>query len=180
LAWPPRDHGWRPCCGGKLSKLDEDITETLEVVPRQWKVIQTVREKLSCRSCETISQPAAPFHPIARGRAGPQLLAMILEAKFGQHLPLNRLSEIYAREGIELSVSTIADWVGTCTATLTPLMALIDMHVLAAARLHGDDTAVPVLAKRRTITGRVWAYFRDDRPFAGPAPPTAMFRYSRD
>lgn len=169
-----------PCCGGKLSKLGEDITETLEVVPRQWKVIQTVREKFSCRSCESITQPPAPFHPIARGRAGPQLLAMILEAKFGQHLPLNRLSETYAREGIELSVSTIADWVGACTASLAPLMALIDAHVLAATRLHGDDTTVPVLAKGRTITGRVWTYVRDDRPFAGPAPPAAMFRYSRD
>lgn len=169
-----------PCCGGKLSKLGEDITETLEVIPRQWKVIQTVREKFSCRSCETITQPPAPFHPIARGRAGPQLLAMILEAKFGQHLPLNRLSEIYAREGIELSVSTIADWVGACTASLAPMMALIDAHVLAAARLHGDDTTVPVLARGRTITGRVWTYVRDDRPFAGPAPPAATFRYSRD
>ena len=169
-----------PGCGGKLVKLGEDVTDTIEVVPRQWKVIQTVREKFSCRSCETITQPPAPFHPIARGRAGPQLLAMILEAKFGQHLPLNRLSETYAREGIELSVSTIADWVGACTANLAPLMALIDAHVLAAARLHGDDTTVPVLAKGRTITGRVWTYVRDDRPFAGPAPPAAMFRYSRD
>lgn len=169
-----------PCCGGRLSKLGEDVTETLEVVPRQWKVIQTVREKFSCRSCETITQPPAPFHPIARGRAGPQLLAMILVAKFGQHLPLNRLSETYAREGIELSVSTIADWVGACTAGLAPLMALIDAHVLAGARLHGDDTTVPVLAKGQTITGRVWTYVRDDRPFAGPAPPAAMFRYSRD
>jgi transposase len=168
------------CCGGRLSKLGEDITETLEVVPRQWKVIQTVRERFSCRSCETITQPPAPFHPITRGRAGPQLLAMILEAKFGQHLPLNRLSETYAREGIELSVSTIADWVGACTATLMPLMALIDAHVLTAARLHGDDTTVPVLARGRTIIGRVWTYVRDDRPFAGPAPPAAMFRYSRD
>ncbi|MDO9714033.1 IS66 family transposase [Paracraurococcus sp. LOR1-02] len=169
-----------PCCGGRLSKLGEDITETLEVVPRQWKVVQAVREKFSCRSCETITQPPAPFHPIARGRAGPQLLAMILEAKFGQHLPLNRLSEIYAREGVELSVSTIADWVGTCTAMLAPLTVLINLHVLAAARLHGDDTTVPVLARGRTITGRVWTYVRDDRPFAGPAPPAAMFRYSRD
>lgn len=168
------------CCGGRLSKLGEDITETLEVVPRQWKVIQTVREKFSCRSCESITQPPAPFHPIARGRAGPQLLAMILEAKFGQHLPLNRLSETYTREGIELSVSTIADWVGACTANLAPMMALIDAHVLAAQRLHGDDTTVPVLAKGRTITGRVWTYVRDDRPFAGPEPPAAMFRYSRD
>ena len=169
-----------PCCGGRLSKLGEDVTETLEVVPRQWKVVQTVRERFSCRSCETTTQPPAPFHPIARGRAGPNLPAMILEAKFGQHLPLNRQSEIYAREGIDLSVSTIADWVGACTATLTPLMALIDAHVLAAERLHGDDTTVPVLARGKTLTGRVWTYVRDDRPFAGPAPPAAMFRYSRD
>lgn len=169
-----------PCCGGRLSKLGEDITETLEVVPRQWKAIQTVREKFSCRHCETITQPPAPFHPIARGRVGPQLLAMILEAKFGQHLPLNRLCETYAREGIELSISAVADWVGACTAGLAPMMALIDAHVLAAARLHGDDTAVPVPARGRTIIGWVWTYVRDDRPFAGPAPPAATFRYSRD
>jgi transposase len=127
-----------PCCGGKLAKLGEDITETLEVVPRSWKVIQTVREKWTCRACETISQPPAPFHPIARGRAGPNLLAMILEAKFGQHLPLNRQSETYAREGIELDVSTLADWVGACTAILAPLTELIRAHVMAAERLHGD------------------------------------------
>ena len=97
-----------PCCGGKLAKLGEDITETLEVIPRQFKVIQTVRERFTCRACETITQPPAPFHPIARGRAGPELLATILEAKFGQHLPLNRQSETFAREGIELDVSTLA------------------------------------------------------------------------
>jgi transposase len=169
-----------PCCGGKLSKLGEDIAETLEVEPLRWKVIQTVRERFSCRSCETVTQPPAPFHPIARGRAGPNLLAMILEAKFGQHLPLNRQSETYALQGVELSVSTIADWVGACTANLAPLMALIDAHVLAAARLHGDDTTVPVLARGKTATGRLWTYVRDDRPFGGPAPPAAMFRYSRD
>ncbi len=169
-----------PCCGGKLSRLGEDIAETLEVEPIRWKVIQTVRERFSCRSCETVTQPPAPFHPIARGRAGPNLLAMILEAKFGQHLPLNRQSEAYALQGIGLSVSTIADWVGACTANLAPLMALIDGHVLAAERLHGDDTTVPVLARGKTITGRVWTYVRDDRPFGGRAPPAAMFRYSRD
>jgi hypothetical protein len=149
-------------------------------VPRQWKVIQTVREKFSCRSCETITQPPAPFHPIARGRAGPQLLAMILEAKFGQHLPLNRLCETYARKGIEISISTVADWVGACTAGLAPMMALIDAHVLAAARLHGDDTTVPVLARGRTIVGRVWTYVRDDRPFADTVAPAACFFYSPD
>jgi transposase len=169
-----------PCCSGKLSKLGEDVTETLEVIPRQWKVVQTVRERFSCRNCEVITQPPAPFHPIIRGRAGPNLLAMILEAKFGQHLPLNRQSETFAREGIELSVSTIADWVGACTAMLAPLVLLIDAHALAAARLHGDDTTVPLLAKGQTVTARLWTYVRDDRPFAGPAPPAAMFRYSRD
>ena len=156
------------------------MTETLELVPRRWKVVQTVREKFVCRACETITQPPAPFHPIARGRAGPELLATILDAKFAQHLPLNRQSEVFAREGIELDTSTLADWVGACTATLSPLVALIRAHVLAAERLHGDDTTVPVLAKGKTTTGRLWAYVRDDRPFAGPAPPAALFHYSPD
>ena len=169
-----------PCCGGMLAKFGETITETLEVIPRQWKVIQTVREKFTCRSCEKITQPPAPFHPIARGRAGANLLAMILEAKFGQHLPLNRQSETFAREGIALDVSTLADWVGACSATLAPLVTLIQAHVMAAARLHGDDTTVPVLAKGKTTTGRLWTYVRDDRPFAGPAPPAAIFYYSPD
>ncbi len=169
-----------PCCNGRLVKLGETITETLEVIPRQWKVVQTVREKFSCRTCETITQPPAPFHPIARGRAGPELLAMILEAKFGQHLPLNRQSESYDLEGIPLDVSTLGGWVGACTAALAPLLALIHQHVLAAERLHGDDTTVPVLAKGKTITGRLWTYVRDDRPFGGPEPPAAVFFYSPD
>ena len=169
-----------PCCGGALSKLGEAVTETLESVPRQWKVIQTVREKFACRACERITQPPAPFHPIARGRAGPNLLAMILDSKFGNHQPLNRQSEVYAREGIDLDVSTLADWVGACTAMLNPLIALIRNHVLAAERIHGDDTTVPVLAKGQTVTGRLWTYVRDDRPFGGSAPPAAMFYYSRD
>ncbi len=169
-----------PCCQGKLSKLGEDVTETLEVVPRHWKVVQTVRERFACRACEAVTQPPAPFHAIARGRAGPELLATILEAKFGQHLPLNRQSETFAREGIELDVSTMADWVGACTATLAPLTALIRAHVLAADRIHGDDTTVPVLARGKTSTGRLWTYVRDDRPFGGPAPPAAVFHYSPD
>ncbi len=169
-----------PCCKGRLAKLGEDVTETLEVIPRQWKVVQTVRERFTCRACESITQPPAPFHPIARGRAGPELLAMILEAKFGQHLPLNRQSETYAREGVEIDVSTMADWVGACTATLAPLTALIEAHVMAAERVHGDDTTVPVLAKNKTVTGRLWTYVRDDQPFGGPEPPAAVFYYSRD
>ena len=170
-----------PCCGSaKLSKLGEDITETLEVIPRQWKVIQTVREKFSCRECEKITQPPAPFHVTPRGFAGPNLLAMILFEKFGQHQPLNRQSERYRREGIDLSVSTLADQVGACTTALRPLHALIERHVLAAERLHGDDTTVPILAKGKTVTGRIWTYVRDDRPFGGHAPPAALYYASRD
>jgi transposase len=170
-----------PCCGSsKLSKLGEDITETLEVVPRQWKVIQTVREKFSCRDCETITQPPAPFHVTPRGFTGPNLLAMILFEKFGQHQPLNRQSERYRREGVDLSLSTLADQVGACTAVLQPLHALIEQHVLAAERLHGDDTNVPILAKGQTVKGHIWTYVRDDRPFGGRAPPAAVFYASRD
>jgi transposase len=153
---------------------------TLEVIPRSWKVIQTVREKFSCRRCETIAQPPAPFHVTPRGFAGPNLLAMILFEKFGQHQPLNRQSERYRREGIDLSVSTLADQVGACTAALQPLHALIEAHVLAAGRLHGDDTTVPILAKGKTIKGHIWAYVRDDRPFEGRAPPAALYYASRD
>ena len=169
------------CCGStKLSKLGEDVTETLEVIPRQWKVIQTVREKFSCRECERITQPPAPFHVTPRGFAGPNLLAMILFEKFGQHQPLNRQSERYRREGIDLSLSTLADQVGACTTALQPLYTLIERHVLAAERLHGDDTTVPILAKGKTVKGRVWTYVRDDRPFGGRAPPAALYYASRD
>src|SRR5437868_12958991 len=170
-----------PCCGdNRLRKLGEDMTETLELVPRQWKVIQHVREKFSCRACEAITQPPAPSHPIARGRAGPKLLAHILFAKYGLHLPLNRQSDVYEREGIDLDVSTLADWVGAATATLMPLVDVIRAHVFAAERIHADDTTVPVLATGKTRIGRLWTYVRDDRPFAGPDPPAAMFFYSRD
>jgi transposase len=169
-----------PCCGGVLHKLGEDVTETLELVPRQWKVIQHVREKFSCRSCEAITQPPAPSHPIARGRAGPGLLAHILFAKYGLHLPLNRQSAAYAREGIDLDVSTLADWVGAAAATLMPLIAVIRAHVFAAERIHADDTTVPVLAKGKTRTGRLWTYVRDDQRFGGRDPPAAAFFYSAD
>lgn len=169
-----------PECGGPVRKLGEDITETIECVPRQWKVVEHVREKVSCRRCETISQPPAPSHPIARGRAGPHLLALVLAAKYGEHLPLTRQSRIYAQEGVELEVSTLADWVGAAAAGLMPVVLAIRAHVFAAERLHADDTTVPVLAKERTKTGRLWAYVRDDRPFAGPDPPAVAFFYSPD
>jgi transposase len=170
-----------PCCGGgTLRKIGEDVTETLELIPRQWKVVQHVREKFSCRACEAITQPPAPSHPIARGRAGPKLLAHVLFSKYSLHLPLNRQSATYAREGIDLDVSTLADWVGAAAATLMPLVTTILMHVFAGERIHADDTTVPVLAKGKTRTGRLWTYVRDDRPFAGPDPPAAVFFYSRD
>ncbi|MHA6766184.1 IS66 family transposase [Sphingobium sp. MK2] len=170
-----------PCCGsGRLSKLGEDVTETLEVIPRQWKVIQTVRERFSCRSCEAITRPPAPFHVVPRGLMGPSLLAMILFEKFGTHQPLNRQRDRYAREGVELSLSTLADQIGACAAVLRPLYLLIEAHVLAAERLHGDDTTLPVLAPVKTDIARLWTYVRDDRPFGGLDPPAALFRYSRD
>lgn len=169
------------CCGGsRLSKLGEDVTETLEVIPRQWKVIQTVREKVSCRDCEAVAQAPAPFHVLPRGWAGPNLLAMIIFEKFGQHQPLNRQAERYAREGVPLSLSTLADQVGGVTAVLTPLFERIRAHVLDAERLHGDDTTVPVLAKGKTEIARLWTYVRDDAPFGGSSPPAAIFHYSRD
>ena len=169
------------CCGSeKLSKIGEDVTETLEVIPRRWKVIQTVREKFTCRDCEKIGQPPAPFHATPRGWAGPNLLASIVFEKYGQHQPLNRQRDRYAREGVDLSLSTLADQVGACTVALRPLHDLIARHVLAAERLHGDDTPVPVLARGKCATGRAWVYVRDDRPFAGADPPAVLFRYSRD
>lgn len=169
------------CCGStKLAKLGEDVTETLEVIPRQWKVIQYVREKFTCRHCEKISQAPAPFHVIARGRVGPSLLAMVLHSKFALHQPLNRQSEGYAREGIDLPLSTLADEVGACVAVLQPLVDLIRTHVMAGARIHGDDTTVPLLAKGKTVQARLWTYVRDDRPFGGSDPPAAIYYFSRD
>jgi transposase len=169
------------CCGGtRLRKLGEDVTSTLEVIPRQWKVIETVREKYTCRDCEKISQAPAPFHVIARGWAGPSLLAMILFEKFGQHQPLNRQAGRYALEGVPISLSTMADAVGSSCTALDPVLSLVATHVMAAERLHGDDTTVPVLAKGKTDTGRCWVYVRDDKPFGGTSPLAAMFYYSRD
>ena len=169
------------CCGGnRLRKLGEDVTRTLETQPRRWKVIETVREKFTCRDCEKITQAPAPFHVIARGWAGPSLLAMIVFEKFGQHQPLNRQAERYALEGVPIALSTMADAVGSVCVALDPLGRLVESHVMAAERLHGDDTTVPVLSKGKTDTGRCWIYVRDDRPFGGTGPPAAMFYYSRD
>lgn len=174
-----------PCacgkCGGiRLRKLGEVVSKTLECEPRRWKIIEHVREKFSCRDCEAITEPPAPSHPIPRGFAGPSLLAMVLVSKFLLHQPLNRQSATYAREGIELDVSTLADRVGACVVALDPIIQAIRAYVLSAQRIHADDTTVPVLAKLKTVTGRIWTYVRDDRPFGGKDPPAAMFYYSRN
>jgi transposase len=173
-----------PCacgkCGGlRLRKLGEVVSKTLECEPRRWKIIEHVREKFSCRDCEAITEPPAPSHPIPRGFAGPSLLAMVLVAKFLEHQPLNRQSAAFAREGIEIDSSTLADRVGACVAALDPMIEALGAHVLSAERIHADDTTVPVLAKMKTATGRIWVYVRDDRPFGGKDPPAAFFRYSR-
>ena len=169
------------CCGSdKLAKLGEDVTETLEAIPRKLWVRQTVREKFTCRDCEKISQPPAPFHVIARGHVGASVLAMILYDKYVLHQPLNRQSAEFEREGVELGSSTLGDHVGSAAAVLRPMFDRIEAHVFAAERLHGDDTTVPLLAKGKTITARLWDYVRDDKPFGGTDPPAAVFYFSRD
>src|SRR3954470_10896177 len=169
------------CCGSaRLSKLGEDVTETLEEIPRRFKVIETVREKFTCRDCEAISQPPAPFHATPRGFIGPHLLATILFDKFGMHSPLNRQSARLTCEGIALSTSTLADQVGFGTSALRPVFDLIEKHVFVAERLHGDDTTIPIRAKSQCTTGRIWTYVRDDQPFGGPAPPAAVYYASSD
>jgi transposase len=171
-----------PNCGGAMRKLGEDVTEVLEYVPASFKVIRHVRPKLSCRVCETIVQTPMPSLPIERGRPGPGLLAHVLVAKYADHLPLYRQSGIYAREGVELERSTLADWVGRSVALLDPLVAALRKEVVASDVLHGDDTPVPVLAPGRgsTKTGRLWTYVRDGRPHGSKEPPAAVFFYSPD
>jgi transposase len=172
-----------PCacdkCGSpRLRKLGEEITKTLECEPRRWKIIERARGKFTCRDCESVTETPAPSHPIPRGFAGPSLLAMILVDKFLLHQPLNRQSATFAREGVEIDTSTLADRVGACVVALEPMVEAIRRHVLAAERIHADDTTVPVLAKAKTKTGRLWVYLRDDRPFGGSLPPAAFLRYS--
>ncbi len=169
-----------PDCGGALTDFGEDISEVLEYVPASFKVIRHVRPKRRCNDCEAIIQVPAPMRPIARGLAGPGLLAQVLVAKYCDHLPLYRQSAIYAREGVELSRSTLADWVGSTTALLAPLGDALAAHVLSARSIHGDDTPVPVLAPGtgKTRTARLWTYVRDEQPHGGEAPPAVFFRYS--
>ena len=171
-----------PNCGGAMRRLGEDVTEAPEYVPASFKVIRHVRPKLSCRICETIVQAPMPSLPIERGRPGPGLLAHVLVAKYADHLPLYRQSGIYAREGVDIERSTLADWVGRSAALLDPLVAALRKEVMASGVLHGDDTPVPVLAPGlgKTKTGRLWAYVRDGRPHGGQRPPAAVYFYSPD
>jgi transposase len=171
------------CCGGKvLRRIADELTEVLEYVPSSFKVMQHVRPKLSCRACETIVQAPLPSFPIERGRPGPGLLAHVAVSKFADGLPLHRQSVIYARQGVDLDRSTMADWMGSAAALLRPLVEAIRQHVCAGPVLHADDTTVPVLAPGlgRTKTGRLWAAVRDERTWAGAAPPAAFYCYSPD
>ena len=176
------DHDCCPDCGGKLRELGEDVAEMLERVRACFKVIRHVRPKLSCDGCDRIVQAPAPSRPIDRGLAGPGLLAHVLVSKYADHLPLYRQSEIYSREGVDLDRSTLAGWVGATSELLTPLVEAVRSHVMAATKLHADDTPVPVLApgNGKTKTGRLWTYVRDDRAFADPTAPAVWFAYSPD
>jgi len=171
-----------PACGGALRAFGEDVAEILEYVPARFKVIRHVRPKFSCTACQQIVQAPAPSRPIARGLAGPGLLAHVLVSKYVDHLPLNRQSQIYARESVDLDRSTLADWVGQASALLRPLVDALQRHVLEGDKLHADDTPVPVLCPGRGTTkqGRLWTYVRDDRPSGGSDPPAVWSAYSPD
>jgi transposase len=171
-----------PNCGGTLRPLGEDVTEVLEYVPGSFKVIRHVRPKESCRTCESIAQAPVPSLPIQRGIAGAGVLAHVLTAKFCDHLPLYRQAEIFARQGIDLDRSTLSDWVGQSAALVRPLVDAVGAHVMAAERVHADDTTVPVLdpGRGKTKTGRLWCYACDDRPFGGQSPPAVRYFYSPD
>lgn len=171
-----------PGCGGELRPLGEDVTEVLEYVPGHFKVVQHIRPKLSCRACGSIAQAELPSLPILRGRPGPGLLAHLLVAKYADHLPLYRQSEIYARQGIDLDRSTLAQWVGRAVWLLDPLVEALARDVMRSPKLHADDTPVPVLdpGRGKTKQGRLWVYARDDRPWQGLDPPAALYRYTPD
>jgi len=171
-----------PACGGEMRKVGEDVTEILDYIPGHFEVIKHVRPAFSCRRCESMVQMPMPSLPIERGQPSAGLLAHVLVGKYCDHLPLYRQSGIYAREGVELDRGTLADWVGKATALVSPLVEAIADHVMAAEKLHVDDTPVPVLAPGtgKTKTGRLWVYLRDERPHGGQAPPAVVYRYSPD
>lgn len=171
-----------PECGGTLRPAGEDVSEMIEWIPGRYKVLRHVRPKLSCDRCEKLVQAPAPARPIARGIAGPALLAHVLVSKYQDHLPLYRQSQIFAREGVELERSTLADWVGGASELLAPLVQSLGRYVFAAQKVHADDIPVPVLCPGRGSTrqARLWTYVRDDRPAGSHEPPAVFFRYSPD
>ena len=171
-----------PECGGALRRLGEDVSEVLEYVPEHWKVLKHVRPKYACGDCQRIVQANAPSRPIERSYAGPGLLAHVLVAKYCDHLPFYRQSQIYARDGVDLDRATLADWGGAASALVDPLLGALEAYVMGAEKLHADDTPIPVLAPGtgKTKTGRLWTYGRDDRPAASTDPPAVLFRYSPD
>jgi transposase len=175
-------HNCCPDCGGALRQFGEDVSEQLERVPATYKVIRHVRPKFACSGCERVVEAPAPARPIDRGLPGPALLAHVLVSKYGDHLPLYRQSQIYAREGVDLDRSTLAGWVGAASELLAPLVDEIRKHVLVASKIHADDTPVPVLApgNGKTKTGRLWTYVRDDRPAGCSTAPAVWFTYSED
>ena len=171
-----------PACGGTMRLLGEDVAELLEYIPDRFKVIRHIRPKLACSRCEKIVQAPAPSRPIARGIAGPGMLAHVLVSKYADHLPLCRQSQIYARAGLELDRSTLSDWVGGAHALLEPLIEALGRHVLSGTHLHADDTPYPVLAPGtgKTKMARIWTYVRDERPWASSTPAAVLFRYTPD
>jgi transposase len=171
-----------PDCGGDLKHLGDDVCEMLELEPLRFKVVRQVRPKLACASCDTIVQAPAPARPIERGMAGPGLLAHMLVAKYADHVPLYRQAEMYAREGVELDRTLLAQWVGHTSALLTPLTDALRAHVLAAEVVHADDTPIPVLApgNGKTKTGRLWTDVRDERPSGGKTAPAVWFTSTTD
>ena len=176
------EHQACPCCGGKLHLIGETVSEMLDHVPARLRVIRICRPRYGCRACGTIHQAPAPERPIAKGLASPALLAHVLVAKYCDHLPLYRQSQIFARHGIEIDRSTLANWVGGACWWLEPLQQRLAEHVFGSQKLFADDTPIPVLdpGRGRTKTGRLWVYARDDRPWSGPEPPAAVYFYSPD
>ncbi|HEY1631855.1 MAG TPA: IS66 family transposase [Rhizomicrobium sp.] len=175
-------HDACPGCGGALHAVGETVSEMLDHVPARLRVIRVCRPRYGCRACGTIHQAPAPERPIAKGLASAGLLAHVLVAKYCDHLPLYRQSQIFARHGVELDRSTLANWVGGACWWLEPLQQRLAEHLFASTKLFADDTPVPVLdpGRGRTRTGRLWVYARDDRPWGGPAPPAALYLYSPD
>lgn len=167
-------------CGGGLREIGQDVSEVLDYEPGTFHVVRHVRPKLACATCSTITQAPAPSRPIDRSMAGTGLLTHVLVSKYGDHTPLYRLCQIYGREGVQLQRSTLADWVAQAARLLSPLAEAIARYVVAADKVHGDDTPIRVLggAGAKARTGRLWVYVRDDRPSGDTAPPAVWFQYS--